>query len=406
MLCVSIDVAMSKSMFLIMDENGEVFLEPTEYKHNLKDFNSLLKLINENKDKDVHIIMESTGIYHKPVERFFKENSDYEVIVINALISKINKTTLRKTKTDAIDCYNLADIFFSKRYNVQHNISDNQLELMFLSRRYSRANNLLIDKKTKLKELAYECFPEYKYFFKQSFYQYSSLEFMAKYPHPDYLRNKRIDTLAKLLNSSKCNNWASYYKHKIESFKDELINSYPSVNKDSFKVKEFKELALEIIDEGKRKDELEKKLISEAKRDRQFKIFNSIKGIGELTAALLVAELQDLTRFDNIKQATAYCGLDPGIRESGISINTRLGISKRGNKYARSILFNAIIVMIKTNYPGRNNNDYTFIDYYNKKRSEGKHHNTAVIACATKLLNILFTLSKKNKLYKLNYKQS
>ena len=55
--------------------------------------------------------MESTGTYHLPVERYFKENG-FNTLVINSLTTKNNYDTIRKTKTDKKDCYRLAKLFF------------------------------------------------------------------------------------------------------------------------------------------------------------------------------------------------------------------------------------------------------------------------------------------------------
>ena len=51
--------------------------------------------------------------------------------------------------------------------------------------------------------------------------------------------------------------------------------------------------------------------------------------IGDLSAALIIAELKDITRFNNVKQINASCGLDPTIVQSGKSINYHGPISKR-----------------------------------------------------------------------------
>ena len=56
--------------------------------------------------------MESTGIYHRSVERFFLENH-FKVFVTNALYSKMYKRNLRKTKTDKLDCIYFTELFFT-----------------------------------------------------------------------------------------------------------------------------------------------------------------------------------------------------------------------------------------------------------------------------------------------------
>lgn len=406
MKCVAIDVANGKSMCTIIDENGEIFLEPKEYKHNLLDLNGLLKTINELNDYDTHIIMESTSVYHLPVERFFKDNSNYEVIILNPLISKANKVNLRKTKTDVQDCFNLANIFFNNKYNEQRSTSNSERELQYLSRQYFFMEDNSTQLKNKLKQLLYLCFPEYKDFFKAAIYEQNSLKFIYQYPHPDYIKNKRIDVLAKQLSNSDLQRIIKHYKNKLTKFKQDIKNSLSCVDKDSYLILNLRQTIDLLIDVEKQRQQILEKLIELAKLDRQFVLFNSVTGIGETTAALLVAELHDLRRFSNIKQLIAYCGTDPGIKQSGSSINTALSISKRGNKYSRKILYNIIVNILKVNSKNKITTDYTILNYYNKKRSEGKHHYAAIIACGNKLLSILYTLSTKNITYIPNYKQN
>ena len=56
----------------------------------------------------------------------------------------------------------------------------------------------------------------------------------------------------------------------------------------------------------------------------------ALKGVGQLIAITLVAELGDFSRFSNPKQLMAFLGLVPGEYSSGNSIRPR-GITKVGN---------------------------------------------------------------------------
>ena len=100
-----------------------------------------------------------------------------------------------------------------------------------------------------------------------------------------------------------------------------------------------------------------------------------------------------MNRFKNIKELTAYCGLDPSIKQSGKSINIKGPISKSGNKYLRKILFISILNILSVTRVCHIENDIE--TYYRKKRNEGKHHYVATIACTTKLLQQIFVLCKQ-----------
>ena len=128
---LSVDVAKGKSMVMLFTEYGEVLIEPKEVKHNLKDFDNIKNQINNFKLEDLTIFMESTGIYHLPVERYFKENG-FNTLVINSLTTKNNYDTLRKTKTDTKDCIRLAKLFFVNEVKY-HDLSKKKFVCKFKS---------------------------------------------------------------------------------------------------------------------------------------------------------------------------------------------------------------------------------------------------------------------------------
>ena len=101
--CLAIDVAKSKSMVILVSSCGEVLIEPYEINHSINDFSNLLNRINKLKLDNISVIMESTGVYHRPIERFFLENN-FKVFVINPIYGKMHKRNLRKTKTDKVNC--------------------------------------------------------------------------------------------------------------------------------------------------------------------------------------------------------------------------------------------------------------------------------------------------------------
>jgi transposase len=66
----------------------------------------------------------------------------------------------------------------------------------------------------------------------------------------------------------------------------------------------------------------------------------TLRGVGLVTAATLVAELGDVRRFATPRQAMAYAGLVPGERSSG-GRTRRGGITKTGNAHVRRVVVEA-----------------------------------------------------------------
>ena len=82
------------------------------------------------------------------------------------------------------------------------------------------------------------------------------------------------------------------------------------------------------------------------KDTNQFRIINSIPGFGEFSTALFLAEVGDITRFDERKQFISFIGIDSVTSQSGTS-EYHGPISKTGCKFARTILFNIVTKIIQ-----------------------------------------------------------
>lgn len=81
----------------------------------------------------------------------------------------------------------------------------------------------------------------------------------------------------------------------------------------------------------------------------QSQLLESIPGIGAATAALLLAELGDITQFSSARQVAAFAGLVPRIRESGTSVRGRSRLSKVGSSRLRKSLYFPAITALRFN---------------------------------------------------------
>ncbi|WP_239709681.1 MULTISPECIES: IS110 family transposase, partial [unclassified Mammaliicoccus] len=77
-----------------------------------------------------------------------------------------------------------------------------------------------------------------------------------------------------------------------------------------------------------------------------FEVMHSIPGIGKLTVAMIIGELEDLTKFKTNKQLNAYVGIDIKRYQSG-KTQYRDTINRRGNKKARRLLFLVVMNIIR-----------------------------------------------------------
>jgi transposase len=128
---------------------------------------------------------------------------------------------------------------------------------------------------------------------------------------------------------------------------------------------------------------------------QQFELLDTIKGIGPLTAAKLLAEIGDIRNFDNAPQLVAYAGLNPKRCQSGSSVRKKTKISKEGRANLRHILYMPGVVARSHNPIIR-----AFCDRLLERRLPGM----AIIAAAMrKLLHQVFGVLKHLKPFDPNY---
>jgi transposase len=83
-------------------------------------------------------------------------------------------------------------------------------------------------------------------------------------------------------------------------------------------------------------------------RERR-ELLASIPGIGETTAAKLLAEILDVKLYSGARQLAAFAGLAPRLHESGSSVKRKARLSKLGAPRLRKALYFPAIAAIKHN---------------------------------------------------------
>lgn len=117
----------------------------------------------------------------------------------------------------------------------------------------------------------------------------------------------------------------------------------------------------------------------------------SIKGLGVLTIATVLAETNGFELFSNYKQVVSYAGYDVVEAQSG----TRVGktkISKRGNSRIRRAMHMPSLVVIKCKVK-------KFKDLYDRTYEKHGVKMKSYVAVQKKLLVMIYQLWKKNEKY-------
>lgn len=120
--------------------------------------------------------------------------------------------------------------------------------------------------------------------------------------------------------------------------------------------------------------------------DDRKRLLESIPGVGERTIALLLAFSLIPDRFGNVRQVTAYAGLDPRQHESGSSVRGKAHISRYGHNVIRKGLYMpAMYTLYKTPWGRR---------FLERLSAAGKPPMVIIVAMMRKLLHVAFGVLK------------
>ena len=158
--CLAFDVAKGKSVAGLFGDDGSVsvLIRPFTVEHRRSALNKLWDGIPPSIRSEMAVIMESTSLYHQPLFNFLVMK-EINPILLNPLISKQQKDTLRKTKTDAIDCAHLARLYFENKHNKQSRHSELHSEMQEISRYIAYQTKTLTNRKNRYRQLLGKTFP-------------------------------------------------------------------------------------------------------------------------------------------------------------------------------------------------------------------------------------------------------
>lgn len=145
---------------------------------------------------------------------------------------------------------------------------------------------------------------------------------------------------------------------------------------------------------------LRAQIVAAAKGIPAYSLLKMIPGVGEITAASILAEIGNITLFPTAKQLVAFAGLDPSVCQSGRFEADKNKLSKRGSGYLRKALYQAASAGVRVTGKGPVNP--LLHDYYSRKVAEGKKKMVALPATSSKLLRIIYGVWRKNESFKLD----
>lgn len=122
-----------------------------------------------------------------------------------------------------------------------------------------------------------------------------------------------------------------------------------------------------------------------------YKLLLTIKGIGPVTAAYMLACTENFSRFANSRKFSCYAGLAPFEHSSGSSIRGKQRVSHYANKKAKCLLNLSALVAVRFNPELK--------AYYQKRVAEGKNKMSVLNIVRNKLVDRMFAVIKRQTPY-------
>ncbi|MGE7687571.1 IS110 family transposase, partial [Peribacillus simplex] len=316
---VGLDVAKEESQVQAFLDQSKPYGKSFSMKHTkeeLDQFLDFLKEVEEVAGQMPMVILESTGHYHSPVIQYLEEQGIL-YILLNPIISyQAKKSSLRKVKTDAIDAYQLCVLYYKEDFE-PHKIRGIQLlDLRNLSRQQEIVTNMYVEAKLQFHTILDQVFPEYRKVF-GDLYSKVSLLMLKEYPTSEAVLTAGESRLAESVIefcSSRSGEWAWEKAKKImdsasrNPFQKNVYESHV------INLRMYIELLFHY--QGHLSD-LEDRIVALANEMEEYKIIQSIPGIGEKIAATIISEIGEIDRFNHPKKLVAFAGVDPSVHSSG-----------------------------------------------------------------------------------------
>ena len=341
------------------------------------------------------IIFEATGVYSRRLQAFLEENG-YAYTQLNPLEDKKQLDSLRVRKTDKIDAETLAISQFVLNRKPTYIQEEVYQELRDLSRFYQNLTEDIVRTKNRLHKVLQVTFPEMENILSTpTREQYWNL--VMTFPYKDFVLELSKDELLEGIRQSTSKRISdkrvAYLAQKLAALANQ---SYCAVKKNSPILEEVRYYAKELLRLSEQRQAVLEQMVELAQPLPEYEILLSIPGIAETTATSMIGELEDIRRFQSANQINAFIGIDLRHYESG-NFLVKEHITKRGNPYARKILFKCI-----HNIAAASHTNHCHIeDFYEKRKRQSQTTSTKphTIASIHRLIRTMYYLITHNKLY-------
>ena len=131
---------------------------------------------------------------------------------------------------------------------------------------------------------------------------------------------------------------------------------------------------------------------------QNFRLLQSIKGVGKILALTAIIKTHNFTRFANARKFACFCGTAPFEHSSGTSIKKKSRVSHLADKQMKTLLDLSAKSAIQY--------DKELREFYLKKTKDGKSKMSTINIVRNKILYRMFAVIKRQTPFSENYLQA
>ena len=387
MNAIGIDVSKGKSMVAVMRPMGEIVHKPFELIHD--DFNLKCFAVEvASMGSDTRVIMEATGRYHEPLAAVLNALGLFVCILNPIVIKQSGAGSVRKVKSDKKDALKIAKYGLDNWHHLREHtpMDKTRQHLKLFSRQYDIHMKTATALQNNLISLLDKTFPGANNIFDsptRSDGHQKWVDFVMDFWHCDLISDISQEAFAERYREwcKRCG--YNFSQVKAKAVYEASCGHFTTLPKNENTKLLVTSTVFGLMAVMKQRAVIKNEVIRLSKLLPEYDCVVSMYGVGEITAAQLMAELGDIRNFANRGAIVAFAGIDPEVNQSGSQNRESNKSSKRGSPHLRKTLF-----QIVSTYLRRSPADEAVYQFLDKKRREGKPFYVYMTAAANKFLRI------------------
>lgn len=368
-------------MVAVVDREDTALLKSTAFTESHEGYEKLASLLGGA--DDLLVIMEATGHYWQNLFFWLSERG-FSISLINPLRTRrFAEEELARAKTDSVDAMQLARFGAEKKPAATRLPDELTLELRELVKLRDRCVQEMGDKVRQLHRLVDLCFPELSRHVSDLGSQLATT-IIKRWPTASQLAKQSVKRVAGTVYDGR------------RQIGEELAAALLSDAKKSVGchhgpayVTQAEYLCEDIAVLRSRIKRLDKDMSDTLEKHEVGTLLTTIDGIGENTAARLVAVLGDPSHFRSPEALAAYAGLVPRVSHSGKRTPKHGALHPMGHAGLRAKLWMPVLTAVKKNA--------WLKAFYDRLIANGKLPKVALTAAMRKLLAAVYSVAKNRK---------